>query len=203
MDAGLSALAALWSHDEGDVQDNWGAAVTRSSTRYSGQGSAQVDYSEEVSTGEAQVHDESRPETVHDNAKTFILDKPRLAQLQEGDLRLEPTRDMSLRKDQSEKTSQEQEAYVLHDCDLLRHVFPRAPAELSAPSSLVPVLLTLVHITCGHAGVMRTTALVRARYEWSGLFADTRKHVLICGYRRRKCTDSHDIAMRPAQFLLP
>ncbi|CAM9656982.1 unnamed protein product, partial [Sphacelaria rigidula] len=85
--------------------------------------------------------------------------------------------------------------------DLLWYTSPKEPAKLAIPRSLVPGLLAWVHTTHGHAGVMRTTAVVNARYEWPGLFVDIRKYVLSCGCRRRKRTNSHTLAMRPARFL--
>ncbi|CAM9814812.1 unnamed protein product, partial [Sphacelaria rigidula] len=67
------------------------------------------------------------------------------------------------------------------------------PAKLAIPRSLVPGLLAWVHTTHGHAGVMRTTAVVNVRYEWPGLFANVRKYVLSCGCRRRKRTNTWEV----------
>ncbi|CAM9586507.1 unnamed protein product, partial [Sphacelaria rigidula] len=88
------------------------------------------------------------------------------------------------------------------DNNLLWYTFSsKEPAKLAIPRSLVPGLLAWMHTTHGHTGVMRTTVVVNARYEWPGLFADTRKYVLSCRCRRRKRTNSHTLAMRPARFL--
>ncbi|CAN0071951.1 unnamed protein product, partial [Sphacelaria rigidula] len=93
------------------------------------------------------------------------------------------------------------DAHVLGESNLLWYTSPQEPAKLAIPRSLAPGLLAWVHTTHGHAGVMRTTAVVNARYEWPDLFANTRKYVLSCGCRRRKRTNGHTLAMRPARFL--
>ncbi|CAM9802818.1 unnamed protein product, partial [Sphacelaria rigidula] len=85
--------------------------------------------------------------------------------------------------------------------NLLWYTSLKEPAKLAIPRSIVPGLLAWVHTMHGHAGVMRTTAVVNARYEWPGLCADTRKYVLSCECRRRKRTNSHTLALRPARFL--
>ncbi|CAM9478629.1 unnamed protein product, partial [Sphacelaria rigidula] len=105
------------------------------------------------------------------------------------------------KESKDEGASKRRDAYVLDENDLIWHTSPKEPAKLAIPRSLVPGLLAWVHTTHGHAGVMRTTAVVNARYEWPGLFVDIRKYVLSCGCRRRKRTNSYTLAMRPARFL--
>ncbi|CAM9987057.1 unnamed protein product, partial [Sphacelaria rigidula] len=107
-----------------------------------------------------------------------------------------------LRKEsKGEGASKRRDAYVLDENDLLWYTSPKKPAKLAIPRSLMPGLLAWVHTTHGHAGVMRTTAGVNARYEWPDLFVDIRKYLLSCGCRRRKRTNSHTLAMRPDRFL--
>ena len=106
-----------------------------------------------------------------------------------------------MQKEGSTEKDKTQTDYVLDYDGLLWHTSPRTPARLAVPRSLILGLLALVHVTHGHAGVMRTTAIVNARYEWPGMFADTRKYVLSCGCRRRKRTNSHAIAIAPGSVL--
>ena len=82
-----------------------------------------------------------------------------------------------MQKEGSTEKDKMQTDYVLDRDGLLRHISPRTPARLAVPRSLIPGLLALVHVTHGHTDVMRTTAIVNARYEWPGMFADTRKSV--------------------------
>ena len=48
------------------------------------------------------------------------------------------------------------------------------------PRSLVPGILALVHTTCGHPGIARTTELVQRKYPWTSLKSDVRDYVLSC-----------------------
>ena len=92
---------------------------------------------------------------------------------------------------------------LLDDEGILWHAFKGEDPKLAIPRVMMPGVLALVHSTCGHPGVERTTVIVQRKYNWPTLVKDVREYVLSCGCRRRKRASSQRVGMMPARFLRP
>ena len=67
----------------------------------------------------------------------------------------------------------------------------------------MPELLALTHHLLGHPGVASTLTLTRERFYWSTVVRDVREYVLSCGCRRRKRSNSQQLALLPSRTVEP
>ena len=94
--------------------------------------------------------------------------------------------------------------YMFDDRDLIWYsTNETTKPTLTIPRALAPELLALIHHLHGPPGVASTLALTSERFYWPTVVRDVREYVLSCGCRRRKQSNSQQLALLPARAVEP